>query len=242
MLMCKQRCVFFIFIFTLICLFSVPPVVFAENGNGSGAGDGSGSGANKDITLTLESASIKDGATDVPINETIQLNFNKNICNVLALSNNKKCFHLTDASGEAVPIKLIFPDDQVQQDYKRQAFLIPREDLSKNTEYRVAVDSTLMAKNGTFIDNTHTITFTTGDSRTKKENSALKKLGDYTVTYETAYGETADSVPVNTEGLDDISEEEKPDTASIARLSAVILLTTVVAFSVVLFLLRRKRG
>lgn len=238
----KRITVLFLAFLCLLLILSSAGPSFAENGDGTGPGDGSGNGENKDITLTLESASVRDGETGVAINETIQLNFNKNICNVLVLSNNKKCFHLTDASGEAVPIKLIFPDDQVQQDYKRQAFLIPREDLSKNTEYRVAVDNTLMAKNGTFIDNAHTITFTTGDSRTKEENSALKKLGDFTVTYETAYGETADSVPVNTEGLDDISEEEKPDTASIARLSAVILLTTVVAFSVVLFLLRRKRG
>ena len=238
----KRISVILLPLFCLMLFLSSAGPAFAENGDGTGPGDGSGKGENKDITLTLESASIRDGETGVAINETIQLNFNKNICNVLVLSNNKKCFHLTDASGEAVPIKLIFPDDQVQQDYKRQAFLIPREDLSKNTEYRVAVDNTLMAKNGTVIDNAHTITFTTGDRRTEEENSALKKLGDYTVTYETAYGETADSVPVNTEGLDDLSQEEGPDTASIARMSAIILLTTVIAFTVVLFLLRRKIG
>lgn len=235
----KRISVFLLLVFSLMLFASSP--AFAENGDGTGPGDGSGAGKNKDIALTLESASVKDGATGVAINETIQLNFNKNICNVLVLSNNKKCFHLTDASGEAVAIKLIFPDDQVQQDYKREAFLIPREDLSPNTEYRVAVDSTLMAKNGTTIDNAHTFTFTTGESRTKKENRVLKKLDEFTVTYETAYGETADSVPVNTAGLDDVSEEQGPDTGSVARAAAIILFTTILAFTIVLFLLRRKR-
>lgn len=223
------------FLCLLLLLTAVP--AFAEGGDGTGGG----SGKNRDIPLTLESASIADGATGVAINETIQLNFNKNICNVTVLSNNKKCFHLTDANGEAVPIKLIFPDNQVQKDYRREVFIQPAEELKKNASYKVSVDSTLKAKNGTTIDNAYVFTFTTGSSRTDRENKILKKLGNFVITYETAYGETADSVPVNKEGLDDVSQEQGPDTGSIAKIAAVVLILLIIAFTIAVVILRRKR-
>lgn len=231
---------YFLLIF-LLALLLLPASSFAENGDGTGGGNGQGIGANKDIALTLVKSSVADGATDVAVNETIQLDFNKNICNITILADNKKCFHLTDASGEAVAIKLIFPDDQIQHDYKKQVFLIPQEDLASNTQYKVSVDSTLKAKNGTTIDNAHTFTFTTGSSRTDAENKVLKKLDENIVTYETAYGETADSVPVDKSGLDDVSQEQEPDTGSIARIAAVILILVVVVFTAVFLVLRRRR-
>lgn len=235
MLKHKRTSIFFMFLCLLLLLTAVP--AFAEGGDGTGGG----SGKNRDIPLTLESASIADGATGVAINETIQLNFNKNICNVTVLSNNKKCFHLTDANGEAVPIKLIFPDNQVQKDYRREVFIQPAEELKKNASYKVSVDSTLKAKNGTTIDNAYVFTFTTGSSRTDRENKILKKLGNFVITYETAYGETADSVPVNKEGLDDVSQEQGPDTGSIAKIAAVVLILLIIAFTIAVVILRRKR-
>ncbi len=221
----------------VLCLSAGLSPVYAAGGDGTGGGNGE----NRDIPLTLESASIRDGSRDIPVNPTIQLNFNKNICNVLVLSNNKKCFHLTDAKGKAVPIRLIFPDDQVQQGYKRQAFLIPRKNLKENSTYRIAVDRTLMAKNGNTIDNAHTITFTTGSRTVQEENKILKKLGDFTLTYETALGEGADSVPVNTAGLDDISQDQTADTGLMAKIAAASFLILILAFTLVLILLRRKR-
>lgn len=235
MLKHKRTSIFFMFLCLLLLLTAVP--AFAEGGDGTGGGNGK----NRDIPLTLESTSIADGTTGVAINETIQLNFNKNICNVTVLSNNKKCFHLTDANGEAVPIKLIFPDNQVQKDYRREVFIQPAEELKKNASYKVSVDSTLKAKNGTTIDNAYVFTFTTGSSRTNKENKILQKLGDFVITYETAYGETADSVPVNKEGLDDVSQEQGPDTGSIAKIAAVVLILLIIAFTIAVVILRRKR-
>ena len=219
----------------LLLLTAVPS--FAEGGDGTGGGNGE----NKDIPLTLERASIANGQKDVAVNETIQLNFNKNICNVTVLANNKKCFHLTDADGKAAAIRLIFPDNQVQKDYRHEVFIQPAEDLSPNTTYRLSVDRTLQAKNGTTIDNAYVLSFTTGTRRTAEENKILTKLGDFVVTYETAYGETADSVPVNKSGLDDVSQAQEPDTGSIARIAAIILILCVVAFTVIFLVLRRRR-
>lgn len=224
----------------LVCLL-IPSCVSADGGDGTGDGDGQGLGINKDIALTLEKSSVPDGASDVAVNETIQLDFNKNICNITVLSNNKMCFHLTDPDGKAVPIRLIFPDDQVQHDYKKQAFIIPQQDLESNTQYRISVDSTLLAKNGTAIDNAHTITFTTGTGRTDEENEALQELGDYIVTYETSYSETEDSVPVNKDDLDDVSEDTGTDAGSIARIAAAVLIVIIIVFTAVFIIIRRRK-
>ena len=234
----KKSCIITI----LLCIIMASTSsVFADGGDGTGSGDGSGNGENKDIPLTLISSSVKNGDSNVTLNETIQLDFNKNICNVTVLSNNKLCFHLTDADGNAVAIKLIFPDNQVQREYRKQVFIQPAEDLKPETSYRIAVDNTVMAKNGTVIDNAHTISFTTGTHRTDEENKILKDLGDYIITYETASGENANSVPVNKDGLDDVSEESGPDMASIARIAAVVLIILIIAFTAAFIIIRRKK-
>ncbi|MDD6764953.1 MAG: Ig-like domain-containing protein [Firmicutes bacterium] len=227
----------------MIIAFASSPV-FAVNSDGTGPGDGSGTGENRDIPLTLESSSVSDGALDVPLNETIQLDFNKNICSVTVLANNKLCFHLTDAEGTPAAIRLIFPDNQVQTEYKRQVFIQPVEYLKPETEYRIAVDNTLMAKNGTTIDDAHTLSFTTGTSRTDEENSILRELDDYIVTYETESGENANSVPLNKSDLDEVGAKSGPDTAFMARIAAAGLILIVLVFTTVFVVirLRRRRG
>ncbi len=209
---------------------------YAEDGDGTGGG----SGRNRDIPLSLQSSSVKDGADNVALNETVQLDFNKNICNITVLANNKQCFHLTDASGNAIPIKLIFPDNQVQKEYRRQVFIQPLSDLTPESSYRIAVDNTLMAKNGTYIDSACTISFTTGTERTDKENPILRKLGDYTVTYETASGENENSIPVNVSGLDD-PEDDTISTATAAKIAAAVILAVIIFFTALIIRFRRKK-
>lgn len=222
----------------IICIMLSFTTVFcyAEDGDGTGGG----SGRNRDIPLSLQSSSVKDGDTGVALNETVQLDFNKNICNITVLANNKQCFHLTDADGSAVPIRLIFPDNQVQKEYRRQVFIQPQSDLSPETSYRIAVDNTLMAKNGTYIDNAYTISFTTGTGRTDKENTILRRLGDYTVTYETASGENENSIPVNVSGLDD-PENDTISAATAAKIAAAVILAVIIVFTVLIIMFRRKK-
>ena len=221
----------FVSVFCILLLTS--PASFA----GSGA-PGSGSGQNRDVPLTLESSSVSDGQADIPVNETIQLNFNKNICNITVLAANKKCFHLTDEAGSPVAIRLLFPDDQVQRKYRRQAFIQPVSELDENTRYKITVDRTLTAKNGTPIDNAYIITFTTGSGKANRENAVLKELGSSIVAYETAYSETPDSVPVNRSGLDAPAEEKAVDTGAAAKIGACLLLLVVILFTI--FLMKRR--
>lgn len=235
--MIKNKSLYYLLITIVVFIFLAAPCqIFADSGDGSGDGDGKGLGENKDIALTLESSSVKNNATDIPLNETFQLNFNKNVSNVTVLSNNKMCFHLTDETGTAVPIKLIFPDTQVQQDYKREVFIIPAENLNPNTQYCIYVDNTLCAKNGTYIDNAHTITFTTGTELTDKENKVLIELGENIITYE-----TADSVPINTSDLDDISEDTGSNTGYIAVIAAVVLLIVIILFTAFFIISKRRK-
>ena len=95
-----------VIILTICLLFFTASagLAFAEDGDGTGGGNGDGNGKNRNIPLTLVSSSVKDGDTGVPLDPVIQLDFNKNVSNITVLANNKKCFHLTEEGGEAVPI------------------------------------------------------------------------------------------------------------------------------------------
>lgn len=224
------------FIICLLLIFTAVPA-FAAGGDGTGGGNGE----NRDIALTLESSSVKDGDTDVSCRSIFQLNFNKNICNVTVLANNKMCFHLSKMDGTPVPIKLTFPDNQVQKKYRREVFIEPVEPLEPHTNYRISVDSTLAAKNGTVADDAHTIVFTTGTSNVVSPNKVLEELDDYVITYETAEGENENSVPVNKNGLDDVSEDNGPDTGSIARIAAIALIIVIIVFTAVFIIFKRRK-
>lgn len=220
----------------VIMILAMPAsVVFAAGG------DGSGQGKNKNLPLKLEYSSVADGDEDVYLNETIELDFSKNICNVIVLADNKKCFHLTDVDGNAVAIKLIFPDDQVQHDYKRQVFIAPAEELEPLSDYKLSVDKTLKAKNGKTIDNAYVIEFTTGSETTEEIPEILSELGDYTISYESSLAETADSVPVNIEDLDEEDDQKSVDTGSIAMLIGGIIVVIIVAGTAAVVLVKRKK-
>ena len=216
------------------------------NGAGSGPGDGTGQGKNVGTALTLVSSSVADGDTNVPLDPVIQLDFNKNVVNIAVLENNSTCFHLIDKNGAPVSIKLIFPDDQIQRDYRRNVFIIPTENLQTNSQYELVVDSVLRAKNGTNIDNAHTITFKTGVEATGGQNEALLKLGDNFIAYNNALEKT--EYPVLHE-----QEIQKPDETrqssakqpiDLDRLSSILLLLIAAVFigASLFFILQKRKG
>ena len=146
------------------------------------------------VAMTLVSSSVFDNSSDVSLNPTIQLDFSKNVVNFSVLKNNSNCFHLIDAEENPVEIDVIFPDDQLQQEYKRQVFIIPVNQLSPNSEYTLIVDNNLLSKNGTYIDNAYFITFTTGDTLSERQNRILESLGDNIMQYRVSSGKTEYSV------------------------------------------------
>lgn len=174
---------FFSIVFVGALLISIgTPFAFAKSGGGTGGGTGggggNGTGSNSDIALTIVSSSIKSGDTNVLLNPTIDLQFNKNVVNIAVKSNNSKCFHLVDGNEKPVSIKIIFPDDQLRQDYREHIFITPEQGLSPNSKYTLYIDKTLQAKNTKPMEDAKIIVFTTGEDITSAVNSSLKDLGD----------------------------------------------------------------
>ena len=217
--------IFCALVLTLVFILASAGSVMASGG----AGDGSGQGKNKNIPLTLRKSVPADEAQDVPVDITIELHFNKNICNFSVIENNKECFHLTDESGNVIPVTLTVPDDQIQRTYKDDAFLTPKKPLEPGTRYRVAVDSTLRAKNGNSIDNAHVIEFTTGDKGGARVPAVLKELGEMQIlTYEIAYPENENSVPkAQPDAVDEPESGISMRTVSIIAVCAIVLIIIV---------------
>ena len=145
--------------------------------------------------LTLVSSSVMSGARNVPVNPTIQLDFNKNVVHFSVSQNNLSSFHLVDSEGNIVPLQVIFPDDQLQGQVKRNIFLLPTTALKPNAPYILIVDNTFISKNGDYIDMAYQIKFTTGTLEETKTNSLLADLGKNIVTYTTDSPLNENSVP-----------------------------------------------
>lgn len=228
----KKRILIFILLLSLL----MTCIAYA----GSGDGNGSGNGQNKKIALTLESSTPSDGSAKVSRDTIIQLDFNKNICNVKVLDNNKTCFHLTDEKDQVIPITVTFPDDQIQRTYKRQVFIKPKTVLEANTKYRVSVDNTLMAKNGNSIDNAHRITFTTGDATWGETPKILEKLGSNVQAFDSNLAETDASIPKSQDELLNADNKSGLSTKTIAIIAGIAIIGAIVFFTVVATRRNRK--
>ena len=219
----------------LITLTALP--AFAGNGGGQGTG------SEKDIPFTFTASSVKNGETNVPLNPAIDLEFNKNVVNIAVKGNNSKCFHLVNNKGKSSAIKIIFPDDQLRQEYKQHIFIEPVQNLAKNTKYTLYIDRTLRAKNLNSIDDAHIVTFTTGTSPTAAVGASLKDLGGDVSVYTNELPPTKDSylkkittasaasVPVNTSNLSII----------IIAVAAVVVLVFAFFLFTGVFLKKRNR-
>ena len=123
--------------------------------------------------FSLLSCSVARGETGVATNVLIQLDFGRNVVNISVLEHNAGCFHLANEAGDSVPVRLLFPDDQLQRAVKRTVFLQPVEPLAAESRYVLAVDNALLAKNGTRIDQAYQISFTTGGEQAAQENDVV---------------------------------------------------------------------
>lgn len=223
---------------SLCLLFAFTVSSFAEDGDGNGGGNG----ANRDIPLTLVDSSVADGQGGVAVNVTIEMDFNKNVCNVTELADNSRCFHLLDQNGESVDAKLIFPDTQVQRDYRREVFIQPVQNLSANTAYQILIDDTLQAKNGTCLDRSYRLSFTTGNSQTEDGNEKLQALGDYVITFDTSSAEPV-SAGADSQGsaLDDPSAARGPNLNVLSAAVVIVLLAAAAILTIIVLRIRRRR-
>ncbi|MCL2678127.1 MAG: Ig-like domain-containing protein [Clostridiales bacterium] len=196
--------------------------------------------------LTLVKSSVANGARNVPLNPVIQLDFTKNVVNFLTARQNATCYHLVDSDGNSVPIRIIVPDDQMQQDVKRNVFIMPAENLRPDTIYKLAVDNTLISKNGDRIDDAHQIVFKTGTQVSDKANPLLAGLGMNVLTFTNDQPLNENSVPGSSPTSSALSRPAGSNRFSFASidtvlLSRIVLITAVCALVLIAFLQVRKK-
>lgn len=228
-------------LFLFLFLAALLPALLSTAHAAPGDGNGSSGGKNKNLPLTLRRSVPSDEARQVPLDVTIELYFSKNICNIKVLKHNQSCFHLTREDGTVIPIQVTVPDDQVQRTYKRDAFLKPKQNLSPHTRYRVAVDRTLKAKNGHYIDNAHVFEFVTGDTTGASKPKELIRLGQLQIqTFDAARPENKNSVPRSRDHLLDKEATGIP-TRSIV-IPAVVIIAAILTSATFIGIRRHHRS
>ncbi len=146
----------------IFLVFISTPVSYGESGDGSGGG-----GAFKFVESIPENS-----AKGVRPDEEVKLLFNKNVVNFSVKDNNAKCFSIKDADNKEVPIEVIFADDQIDRDKRREIILRPKEPFDQNTAYTVHISPNLKAKNGDNLGKDVSISFTTVSSGDKQSPSS----------------------------------------------------------------------
>lgn len=116
-----------------------------------------------DKPLALVSSDPESGSTGVALRPVIELVFSNNVVNLSVQEINAGAFALTSSSGEAVALKVIFPDDQLEPDLKRNITLETESDLRRATVYILTVDGSLQAKNGQKLGTPVSLSFTTAE-------------------------------------------------------------------------------
>lgn len=189
--------------------------------------------------LALSKSSVVSDDTDISRNVIIELDFNKNICDLQVLKSNADSVHLLDKDNNPVAIKIIFPDTQVQTSYKRQIFVTPTDTLRANENYTLVIENTLVSKDGEKLNKTYLLRFTTGESDKKEENSVLSLLQDDVMEFES-------NSPVSSELLTGNEKEteakvvEKKDTVPVKTI--LIILIVVLLGTVSVILLKPKKS
>lgn len=105
---------------------------------------------------------------DVEINQ-INLEFNKNVTNIMIKENNSECFTVLKSDGEEVTLNVEFPDDQLEREKRREIYLIPKEELDLEETYKLIIENKLKAKNEETLDEDIEIEIRVGDSFNKED-------------------------------------------------------------------------
>ncbi len=189
--------------------------------------------------LALSRSSVVSDDTDISRNVIIELDFNKNVCDLQVLKSNAESVHLLDKDNNPVAVKITFPDTQVQTSYKRQIFVTPKETLRANEDYTLVIENSLASKDGEKLNKTYLLKFRTGESDKREENTVLSLLRDDIMEFES-------NSPVNPELL--TSNEKKTEAKAVEKKNTVpvktilIILIVAVIGVVSVILLRPKKS
>lgn len=172
-----------LFCLILIVFIGMTAIVTAqESGSAPPMGSGDGSGGGSNVHFALVETKPKNGATDVNVNTTIWLLFNKNAVFMSLRENNKANIILKDADGDKVSAEVTMKDDQLEPEFRREMVVVPSEPLDPGSTYTLTVGKAVQAKNGQSLEKDYTVTFTTaGKSNTvTKQSNETKTTGTQT--------------------------------------------------------------
>jgi hypothetical protein len=113
--------------------------------------------------VALETSSVANGQTDVPVDVVIVLEFSNNVVSKAVAQNNASSIALR-SGGQGVPVYIEMADDQIEPDMKRTIFVRPAQPLEAGTRYELTISGALEGKNGSTLGQDITISFTTAQS------------------------------------------------------------------------------
>jgi hypothetical protein len=142
-------CLVFLFLTVL------PALALAEGEQQSEEGT-SGSKPLSFVSAEIVGGGNLEGASNVLTQPKFKLTFDKNVVNASVWENNTKCFTLTSASGQSVPVLVIKVDDTVDMNQRHYITIQPKVLLAAGTSYQLKISPNLMSKN------TQTLAGTTG--------------------------------------------------------------------------------
>ena len=189
----------------------------------------------------LVSSNVVDGDKNIPKDIIIELVFSSNMTDISVLSYNKDCFSLFDSENNSIPIKLVLPDTQVQQTFKKQAFIYPLKELQPGENYRILISQKLMDKNGNQLGRDYIISFnvSTDESLTTPPNETLSKLGEDTTIF-LVDNDNSESLTDNTKQPDTTKKEPVNSNQTSYIMPISIFLIAIIIVSFTLLILKSK--
>lgn len=114
-----------------------------------------GSGRGKNIDFDLVKLSVEK--------ERVDLEFNKNITNIMVKENNEKCFKIIKSDETQMISEVVLADDQLEREKRRQVILKIKDGLHKEETYKLIIDGNLRAKNGEVLGGNMELEIKLGD-------------------------------------------------------------------------------
>ena len=169
--------------------------------------------------MTLQHSSVVDGETEVETNRPLQFVFDGNVNNITVKGNNARCFMVTDETGVNVPVDVIFFDDQIERDMRRDIHLEIRGGMEYGKTYTIIIDKNLMAKNLNTLGQDIKLTFTTASNLQPAIGSASggENSQNAEVYPQASANGNADTVSVENPDMNEAGVEDKNNFSSSDR-------------------------
>lgn len=206
--------------------------------------------AKADKNLTLVSSSVISGDTNVSQYAIIELKFSGKVDSLDVLNENCHRFHLTDASGNIVPITVTAPDVQLQRRFQQHFFVRADDGFTPGASYTLTIDRGFSDKNGVTTAEPYAISFKASDSADNTAgniNNDLEFLKDNILVFrisdplnENSYASGQEnSAAAETQNKNQTSKTAKIDTV---RKVVIPLILVIIAVSVFFGVKNRKKS